>query len=98
MNYIKPHLLEILVVLTLPCLLFARQQEHAQRSHFNDTLSVEIPLTLSDSVYRLSRGYIVRKSEKVWLDSLTVLTPSDDYEFNYDEGSIRLNWNRRRSL
>ena len=85
------------LVVTLFCvssLLSARQEQPDSAFTRLDTLTVSIPVIAKDTLIQLSRGYIARNSEKVWLDSLKLLSRTSDYRLDYDAGTIVLRRDR----
>ncbi len=88
MNDFKHHRCKTLLLFVIPCLLTARQEHFKLQQSGSDTVTVNILFSLKDTVYELPRGYISRNSERVWVDSLKLLSRHQDYEINYARGII----------
>jgi hypothetical protein len=94
MTDIKHHYYIVLLLFLLPGALRGWQGQTIPRQSVSIAATVSIPIIPNDTSYYLPRGYITQNSEKIWVDSLALLTKHKDYEINYDLGIITLYKNR----
>ena len=87
---------QVFSILFLPGVLIARQQRVAPPDSSRNTVSVSFSIAAKDTSCQLPRGYIVQNSEKVLLDSGTVLSRTRDYSIDYDRGIVSLDKSRLR--
>lgn len=82
----------------LPIHPVAGQQPSLKLVSDSSAFSVTMTLTRTDSLYRLSKEFIVVGSESVRLDSTTPLTRGIDYRIDYRYGTITLASTRLSAL
>jgi hypothetical protein len=98
MNSVKILCSALLALFFLSGRLDARQDAKISHGSIAVAAFSILPVIPGDSIYQLPRGYILRESETVWMDSLILLTRHKDYEINYDRGIIKLLKARVESL
>ena len=98
MNDFKHSWPKVFLLLFIPSLIVARQEQLKLHHPDSDSVIVTFPIVTNDSVFQLPRGYITQNSEKVWVDSLILLTRHEGYEINYDLGEVDLHRSRLSSI